>query len=443
MKLLLFGLMCFAVNTVVAAQPNLVIIFTDDQGYGDVSSYCPTDVRTPNIDRIAREGMLFTNMRANSTVCSPSRAALLTGKYPDRVGVPGVIRTRPEDSWGYFAPVVPTLANELKKVGYHNAVIGKWHLGLESPNTPNQRGFDFFHGFLGDMMDNYVTHLRFGQNYMRRNSATIDPKGHATELFAEWAIDYFRERKAQPEPFFLYLAFNAPHFPIQPPPEWVDKLQQREPGVSAKRLQNLAFVEHLDHNIGRVLDALQAHGLAENTVVVFASDNGGHLDSGANNDPWRDGKQSLYDGGIRVPFMMRWPGVIKPGSKCDYNGLVFDIFPTFIEAAGGAIPADLDALSLMPLLKGNTMDTSRELYFVRREGNNIYGGKDYQALIYNGWKLMQNDPFAPLELYHLEQDPQERVNLIATEKPRRNELLRRMRAHIQRGGATPWQPPAP
>jgi arylsulfatase A-like enzyme len=157
-------------------HPNFLLIFTGNHGYGDVSAYHPSDVRTPNIDRIGTEGMLFTSMRANCTVCSPSRAALLTGCYADRVGVPGVIRTRAEDSWGFYKPGVPTLADELRKAGYHTGIIGKWHLGLESPNLPNERGFEFFHGFLGDMMDSFTTHLRHGNNYMRRNREVIEPK---------------------------------------------------------------------------------------------------------------------------------------------------------------------------------------------------------------------------------------------------------------------------
>lgn len=440
-QLLLLGLIALSLNAVAAVKPNMLIIFTDDQGYGDLSAYRQADVQTPNIDRIAKEGMLFMNMRANCTVCSPSRAALLTGKYADRVGVPGVIRTQLENSWGYFDPKVSTLADEMKRSGYHTAIIGKWHLGLEPPNTPNERGFDLFHGFLGDMMDDYITHRRRGHNYMRRNQEEIDPKGHATDIFSDWAIEYFQERKVKDKPFFLYLAYNAPHFPIQPLQKWVDKIRKREPGLSEKRLKNVAFVEHLDYGIGRVLDALEETGLAKNTIVAFASDNGGCLRYEQNNDPWRDGKQSHYDGGLRVPFMMRWPGVIKPGSKCDYNGLNFDLFPTFIEAAGGEVPADLDALSLMPLLNGGSIKEKRELYFVRREGNNTYGGKSYQALIYDGWKLMQNDPFSPLELYNLKADPYEKTNLIGKEKKRRNALLGKMRAHIQCGGATAWQSP--
>ena len=434
----LFGCTC------LAAPPNFLLIFTDDHGYGDVSTYHASDVRTPNIDRIAAEGMLFTAMRANGTVCSPSRAALLTGRYPDRVGVPGVIRTQPENSWGYFDPSVPTIGDELKKAGYHTAMVGKWHLGLESPNTPNERGFDFFHGFLGDMMDSYVDHLRHGNNYMRRNGETIEPQGHATDLFSDWAADYLRERAKKPhQPYFLYLAYNAPHFPIEPPAEWLSKVKQRAPQLDEKRAKNVAFVEHLDHGIGRVLATLNETGLARNTVVVFTADNGGSLPHAQNNDPWRGGKQSHYDGGLRVPFMFRWPGQIRAGSRCDYAGLNFDLFPTFLELAGVKPVQGLDAVSLVPVLKGEVIRQSRELYFVRREGGAAYGGKSYEAMIRGDWKLLQNDPFSPLELYNLRDDPYEKNDLAATNKKIMHELTMALRLQIQRGGATPWQKPPP
>lgn len=420
-------------------KPNFLIILTDDHGYGDVSTYHASDVRTIHIDRLAAEGMLFTNMRANCTVCSPSRAALLTGRFPDRVGVPGVIRTIPADSWGYFDPSIPTLANELKKAGYHTAIVGKWHLGLESPNTPNERGFDFFHGFLGDMMESYTTHLRHGKNYMRRNQEIIDPSGHATELFSQWAIDYITERSKTGQPFFLYLAFNAPHFPIEPPAKWLESVRQRAPQLDEKRARNVAFVEHLDDNIGRVLEALRQSGLDQRTLVAFTADNGGSLPHGQNNDPWRDGKQSHYDGGLRVPFMVRWPGQISPGSKSDYAGQHFDLCPTLMELAGLPRSPELDAVSLTPLFRGEKPAAARDLYFVRREGGPHYLGKSYEALIRGDWKLMQNDPFAPLELYNLKDDPQETRNLADSQKKVVNELSSALRAHIQRGGATPWQ----
>jgi arylsulfatase A-like enzyme len=426
-----------------AAKPNLILILTDDHGYGDVSTYRESDVRTPNIDRLAAEGMLFTTMRANCTVCSPSRAALLTGRYADRVGVPGVIRTHPGDSWGYLAPGVPTLADELKQAGYHTAIVGKWHLGLESPNTPNERGFDFFHGFLGDMMDSYTTHLRHGHNYLRRNGETIQAEGHATDLFSAWAGEYLRERAKHPgQPFFLYLAYNAPHFPIEPPAEWLAKVQQRAPQLDEKRAKNVALVEHLDDGVGRVLAALREAGLEQSTLVAFTADNGGSLPHAQNNDPWRDGKQSHYDGGLRVPFMVRWPGHVRPGSRSDYAGLNFDLFPTFQELAGAAPAADLDATSLVPVLNGGTIAAPRDLYFVRREGGPAYGGKSYEAIIRGEWKLLQNDPYSPLELYNLKNDPQEKEDLAATHRKVFNELAAALRAHIQRGGATPWQKPA-
>ncbi len=440
-RLLLMLALCTATGS-SAGQPNFLVIFTDDHGYGDVSTYGPSDVHTPHIDRIAAEGMLFTTMRANCTVCSPSRAALLTGRHADRVGVPGVIRTQNENSWGYFDPKVPTLADALGAAGYHTALIGKWHLGLESPNTPNERGFTHFHGFLGDMMDSYTTHQRHGTNYMRRNAEVIAPAGHATDLFSDWAADYLRGRaKTADQPFFLYLAYNAPHFPIEPPAEWLEKVKQRSPEMDDKRARNVAFVEHLDAGIGRVLAALDDSGLARNTVVVFTADNGGSLPHAQNNDPWRGGKQDHYDGGLRVPFMVRWPAAIAPGSRSDHAGMVFDLFPTFIELAGAKPAADLDAVSLTSIFKGGTPPQPRDLYFVRREGGLTYGGNSYEALIRGEWKILRNDPFSPYELYNLGEDPQEKNDLAATNRKKFEELATGIRHHIQRGGITPWQAP--
>ena len=425
-------------------KPNFLFIIADDHGYGDVSTYERRDVLTPHLDRLAAEGMLFTRMRANCTVCSPSRAAILTGRYADRVGVPGVIRTQPDNSWGYFDPKVRTIPDLLRGAGYTTAIVGKWHLGLAAPNTPNERGFDFFHGFLGDMMDSYTTHLRHGNNYMRRNQETIQPQGHATDLFTQWAADYLRERGRDRKPFYLYLAYNAPHFPIEPPAEWLQRVQQRAPGLDPKRAANVALVEHLDDGIGRVLAALQEAGLERDTIVVFTADNGGSLPHAQSNHPWRDGKQSHYDGGLRVPFMVRWPGTVAAGSRSDYAGLGFDASATFLDAAGVTPPPGLDAVSLLPLLRGGAAPARpRDLSFVRREGGPAYGGKSYEAIIRGDWKLLQNSPYAPLELYNLKSDPAERDNVIAKNPRIARELETALRAHIQRGGATPWQPASP
>lgn len=426
-----------------ARPPNVLVIITDDHGIGDVSAYRPgADVRTPHLDALAAGGMRFTAMRSNCTVCSPARAAVLTGRHPDRVGVPGVIRTQPANSFGFLAPGIPTLADLLRSAGYHTAHVGKWHLGLERPNLPTDRGFDYFHGFLGDMMDSFTGHLRHGQNYLRRNTEVITAAGHATDVFTTWTQEYLRARARADQPFFLYLAYNAPHFPIEPPAAYLERVQRRLPSLDPKRALNVAFVEHLDDAIGQVLTTLEETGLAARTLVVFTSDNGGSLPHAQNNDPWRDGKQSHYDGGLRVPFLVRWPGQIAARTTSGYAGQTFDLFPTALEAAGVPLPADLDARSLLGHLRGGPPPAGpRDLYFVRREGGPAYGGQDYHALIRENWKLLRNSPYGALELYDLAQDPAERTNLAPKEPRVVRELQAALSAQIQRGGAVPWQAP--
>jgi arylsulfatase A-like enzyme len=422
------------------AKPNIVVILADDLGRGDYSAFGTSDVRTPNIDRICREGIVFENFYANSCVCSPSRAALMSGFYPDRVGVPGVIRDIPSDSWGYLWPRAVLLPALLHKADYHCALVGKWHLGLEPPNTPNDRGFDYFHGFLDDMMDDYFTHLRNGKNFMRENRQVIDPKGHATDLFTDWACDYLRQRAKVGGNFFLYLAYNAPHDPLQPRPDWLANVQQREPQMNPKRQKLVALIEHMDDGIGRVLQTLDQTGLATNTLVIFNSDNGGVLVNGANNGPWRGGKQQLYEGGIRVPFAARWPAAIKPGSQTSRTALTMDIVATACDVTGIKPPPGIDGISFLPTLLGQKQpENDRELYWVRREGGARYGGKTIEALRRDNWKLVQDSPFAPLELFDLSADPKEANNVAAREKKVFNELSAALRLHVQQGGQVPWQ----
>lgn len=441
---LLLGAACltFAASR-SSAKPNILVILTDDQGRGDYSAFGTKDIRTPHIDRLFHEGMNFGNFYANSCVCSPSRAALLTGCYPDRVGVPGVIREEtPDDSWGYLLPRAILLPQLLKPAGYHTALIGKWHLGIGSPNTPTERGFEFFHGFLGDMMDDYWTHLRHGRNFMRRNQEVIAPQGHATDIFTSWACDYLDERAKAGGPFFLYLAYNAPHDPIQPPPEWLEKVQQREPGLSAQRARLVALIEHLDAGIGKVLEELDRTGLASNTLVIFTSDNGGVLANGANNGPWRGGKQHMYEGGLRVPGAARWPGVIPAGASTERITLTMDIFATACDAAVVPTPPEIDGTSFLPTLRGQSEPYQRSAnYFVYREGGLLYGGKTIEALRRGDWKLLQDSPFAPLELYNLKTDPIEATNLTTRNRKILQELDAALRRQIQQAGAIPWRKP--
>lgn len=424
--------------------PNIIIILADDLGRADYSAFGTKDIRTPHIDRLMREGADFRNFYANSPVCSPTRASLLSGRYPDRAGVPGVIRDEEDNSWGHLAPCT-LLPQALRPAGYHSALIGKWHLGLEAPNLPNERGFDLFQGFLGDMMDDYWTHRRHGHNFMRRNTEVVDPSGHATDIFTGWACDYVEERARAGGPFCLYLAYNAPHDPVQPPPEWLDKVRLREPGISETRAKMVALIEHLDDGIGRVLATLDRLGLADNTIVIFNSDNGGVLRFGANNGPWRSEKTHTYEGGLRVPAAVRWPGGgVAAGRKIDRLTLTMDILPTLCAAAGVPAPAGIDGVSFLPALRGEPVDEpEREYYFVRREGRagrNI-GGKTIEALIHRGWKLVHDDPFAQMELFHLERDPYETTDLRVPEPKKFDDLAARVRRHIQRGGEVPWQKP--
>jgi len=441
-------------------KPNILMILVDDLGYGDLSSYGATDLKTPHIDRLMTAGMRFDNFYANCPVCSPTRAALLSGRYPDMVGVPGVICTHITNNWGYLAPHAVLLPKLLKPAGYHTAIVGKWHLGLNSPNTPNERGFDHFHGFLGDMMDDYYNHRRHGNNYMRLDGKEIDPEGHATDLFTQWSIDYIKQRATkkgqQPrvegvppsnrgqdardtmQPFFLYLAYNAPHAPIQPPADWLDRVKKRQPGINEKRAKLVALIEHLDDGIGKVITALKDAGISDNTLVIFTSDNGGQLGVGASNGPLRAGKQDMYEGGIREPMCAVWPGKIKPGTLSDRVALTMDLYPTICEAAGVKIAHEIDGRSILPTLLGKSQTAEdRFLFWVRREGGG-YGGRAYYAVRYGDYKLVQNSPYEPMELYNLKDDPQEQKPLGRKDKMYQR-LFTALRNHIIEAGAVPWQ----
>ena len=423
--------------------PNILLILADDLGYGDLASYGAPDLRTPHVDGLLAGGMRLDRFYANSPVCSPTRAAILTGRYPALVGVPGVIRTHANNSWGHLAADAVLLPQVLRKAGYHTALVGKWHLGLASPDTPTERGFDHFHGFLGDMMDDYYTHRRHGNNYMRLEGREIDPEGHATDLFSRWAAEYVRERARAGGPWLLYLGYNAPHVPTQPPPEWLARVKEREPGTSDRRARLVALIEHMDDGIGQVLAALKETGQDRSTLVVFTSDNGGDLAAGARNGPLRSGKGTMYEGGLAVPAGAAWPGRIAPGGRSDRVALTMDLFPTLAEAAGAAGPAGLDGRSLLPTLLGRPQPPEdRFLFFTRLEAG--MGGKTIDAVRRGDWKLLRNKPAGPLELYNLKDDPQEKRNRLAggERPPVADELDAALQDQLRKARAVPWQPPA-
>ena len=447
-------LLCFllsASGALWAAPPNILVILVDDLGYGDLSCMGAKDLKSPHVDRLASEGVVLDSFYANCPVCTPTRAALLTGRYPDRVGAPGVIRTHPESNFGWLAPSATLIPTPLKAAGYRTAIIGKWHLGLEAPNTPMDRGFDHFHGFLGDMMDDYYTHQRHGIDYMYLDRELIHPEGHATDLFSNWASEYVRKGKDRDQPWFLYLAYNAPHTPIQPPEEWTAKVLEREPGIDEKRAKLVALIEHMDEGIGKVLATIDATGQREETLVIFTSDNGGQGNVGGNNGAHRGAKQDMYEGGIKVPFCARWPGRITAGSKSSVRGITMDLFPTVLEAAGAGVDADLHAgiegRSILASLTGTSQPefAERDLFWVRREGNMTYMGDSSWAMRRGPWKLVKNRPDGPWEMFNLEADPLEKKDFLrGGPKPKEwHPMAAEMRKFIQIGGTVPWQKPDP
>ena len=455
--------------TSLKKQQNVLLVIVDDLGFADLSCLGSDDIQTPNLDQLYSDSLKLERLYANCPVCSPTRASVLTGCYPDRVGVPGVIRTHPENNWGYYQPFTQTLPHQLQEHGYETVAIGKWHLGLSPQTHPLSQGFDRFRGYLGDMMDDYYKHRRHGINYMRDDRKEIDPEGHATDLFTQWAVEYIQghaqksasineNASASPEPgpeskpWFLYLAYNAPHTPIQPPQDWYDKVKRRERtqsghAISDKRAKIVALIEHMDAGIGEVLNALKESGQYENTVIVFTSDNGGQANVGANNGPLRGEKQQMYEGGLRIPGCIRVPGQTKTGGTSHTVCCTADFFPTIANLAGLNIVAGLDGRSLLPVIEqpltanGQNLWPTREIYFVRREGGPAYSGLTSQALLHGRYKLVHDLPTKQFELFDLEIDPAESTDLAQKLPKKLRELARRLQLHVQQGGQVPWQAP--
>jgi len=416
-------------------QPNIIFILADDLGYGDLSCYGAKDLQTPNIDALAQQAITFTRAYANSTVCSPSRASILTGNYPDLVGVPGVIRDMQDNTWGNLRDDITTLPEELQKLNYNTALIGKWHLGYKSPDLPNDRGFDYFKGFVGDMMDDYYTHRKAGVNWMRENNQVINPKGHATDLFTDWTLEYLREQNKQEKPFFLFLTYNAPHDPVQPPQEWLSKIQNKEQNSTLKRQKMIAFVEHLDYNVGRILDQLNNSDLGENTIVVFTSDNGGALQYGASNNPFTGGKGDFFEGGIRVPCIVKIPSSSQI-KQSEEPLLLMDFQPSLIKMAGGKIDKNLPSELIVDLFDLPRNNTSRNMIWMRREGHK-FGGRIYYAISDGRYKLLQRNPFSGYELFDLINDINE-TSPIKLPKVKMA-LKKALTKHIQTSGKIQWQ----
>ena len=415
-------------------RPNILIILADDLGWGDLSCQWAKDIQTPNIDKLFEGGIRLDQFHASCNVSSPSRAGLLTGRYPIMVGVPGVIRGI-NYTHGYLSPDAILLPEMLVKAGYKTAAIGKWHLGLESPNLPNDRGFDYYAGFLGDMMNSYYTYRRENTNYMRINRDPVTPTGHATEVFTNWAIEYIKKAENEKSPFFMYLAYNAPHDPLQPPKEWLEKVQAREPGISDRRSRLVGLIEHLDYNVGRVVKALEDSNQLENTIIIFTSDNGGWVKAEANNGPHRGWKSDMYEGGTCVPFAIYWKNKIK---ACRRDNLVMmtDIFPTLCDLVDVRIDHKIDGISVLPLLKGEKQNTNNRFVFWTRRSGDTY---DIQAAVrYDRYILLRNLANGEFNYYDLELDPMQQHEL-SQDDAMFMELQHQLKLHLKEGNAVPWK----
>jgi len=332
-----------------APRPNILLLMADDLGYADLSVHGATDFQTPNLDRLAKSGVRFTDAYVTGPVCGPSRAGLITGRNQARFGFQG--HPGPGDTWGL--PVEETtLSRVLQEAGYRTAIFGKWHLGEPKRYQPLQRGFDEFYGFLSGMHDYFqADDPRWGP-IVKGNAEPAELDEYLTFELADRTIDFIERSGTRDAPFFAWLSFNAPHTPLQAPDDYLAQTDHLE---GPRRPTYAAMVMAMDDAVGEVLDALEASGQARDTLVVFLSDNGGAMleggaINGASNAPLRGSKAQLWEGGIRVPFFMAWPGRIEPGRVSDQIVSTLDLFPTFARLAGARTPDDLEGVDLAPAL---------------------------------------------------------------------------------------------
>lgn len=432
------ALLVFAAASVQAAgkHPNILIILADDMGYGDLSCYGSTQVKTPNIDALAAGGIVCTDGYAANSVCAPSRAGLLTGRYGSRFGFehnlsPGDF-TKPE-----FAGIPldePTIADRLKQLGYRTALVGKWHLGENLPaQTPNARGFDFFFGMLGGGHD-YFPKADNNALSMNRDKVTSIRTPYLTDWITLETLDFIRGegvagKVADPKkPWFVYLSYNSPHTPMQAKPEDLARYPDIKP---ERRRTYCAMQSSMDDNIGKIFAELKRTGQWENTLIVFASDNGGSVEASyALNAPLRGGKGTFLEGGIRVPLIFSWPAKFKPGTYAK-PVISLDFMATFVKAAGGEPPATAtlkkrgklhqkvekiyDSVDLTPYLTGEKTDAPHDALYWRTA---LKGA----AIREGDWKLMEAGGAFGTQLFNLKDDIGESKNL-AAEHP---DIVRRL-----------------
>ncbi|MFB3902611.1 MAG: arylsulfatase [Acidobacteriota bacterium] len=401
---LIFSCLGFSLaqSTTSSGRPNIVIIVADDLGWNDIG-YHNSSIRTPTLDRLARSGVVFDRFYVYP-LCSPTRAGLMTARSSMRTGIIYSV-VRPWANYG-LALDEHLLPESFRAAGYQTAIIGKWHLGHDRVQfLPHNRGFDFFYGYVNGAID-YWTHKRFEAVDWQQNGVTDDVRGYSTLLLGEQAV-HFIENRDTTRPFLLYLAFNAPHGPLQAPESSIAKYAEL---TDKKRQVFSAMVDVLDSTIDKVMQALRENGLEENTIVLFFSDNGGFPPQGGDNRPLRGRKETVFEGGIRVPAFIRWPGAVVARTSRQVM-TVLDVFPTLAEAARVPVlnSKPLDGKSLWHEIVTGEVRLREDLFFaVEHDGLQ-------HAVIHGRWKLVQIEKTQTCEvsnmLFDLEADPNEAVDL--------------------------------
>ncbi len=441
--LLLAALLPHPSLAAAAPRPNIVLILADDLGYADVGFNGATDIPTPALDKLAANGMIFSSAYVAHPVCGPSRAGIMTGRYPHKFGA--------QDNLPNFHPEMGITLSEtfiakvLRDAGYTTAAIGKWHLGEAPQFQPNQRGFDEYFGFLGSghayFPDRYEAIYRreveagnkaIAGNIspLQRNGAETKATEYLTDAFSHEAVRFIREAAKKDKPFFLYLAYNAPHVPLEAKAEDIEKLANIS---DKKRRTYAAMIYAIDRGVSEVVDALKSIGRFENTLIVFLSDNGGKSGGPANNGPLRGGKRNVTEGGSRVPMFFHWPRQLPGGRKFDFPVLALDFYPTFAGLAGAAIPAGKqhDGKDVWKDLLAGRNPHPYEMIFVM---SHLSDHTDAAGRL-DEWKIYRERD-KPWRLINIEEDIGEQRDL-AAQNP---EKVRDLVGQVQKWAGTHQQP---
>jgi len=400
-----------------AKQPNILIILADDLGWNDVGFH-GSDIQTPNIDAIAAGGVELESFYV-TPVCTQTRVALMTGRYPFRMGLHHRVIKPPSER------AVPLderfLSEALKQAGYRTAIIGKWHLGhAREEFLPLARGFDYHYGNYCDQVD-YFTHMNRGERDWHRQGQLVEEEGYTTKLLAEDAARYIREQAGSKDPFFLYVPFTAPHGPILAPEHYIERY--RDEIGDPRRRRFAAAVSVLDDGVGQIMEALDDSGLKRDTVVIFSSDNGGSFQAGADNSPFRGQKRGLLEGGIRVPTVISWQGVLPAGTKLSIPLHIVDLFPTLLGIAGASLDQEhpIDGLDFWPLFdESSKWDREYLLLSLISEG---------AAVRKDGLKLIHRFQNENTRLFDIINDPSERNNIVETHPEEVEKMMNIVRSY--------------